>query len=72
MAARLNSSVVPPVPLLDLAKAYSSSLKTTLANSLKDGTDLTLKLLKAKQDLKEARQKNKSLVDTTSGAGRPN
>ena len=58
-----SCSVIPPVPLLEIAKAYTSSLKTTLANSLKDNTDLRLKLVKAKQDLKEARQKNKSLAD---------
>ena len=33
------------------------------ANSLKDNSDLHEKLIKVKQDLKEARQKNKSLAD---------
>ena len=53
----------PPLALLQVAMAYNSSLKSTLANSLKDNGDLRDKLEKMKHDLKCAREKNLKLAD---------
>ena len=66
-------AIIPtPAPIVELAKAYSASLKNTLANSLKDNSHLHEKLLKVKQDLKRLDKKTNRLLTTTSGAGRPN
>ena len=66
MILKQNSTpvqVIPPPPLVDLAKAYAKSLETTLANSMRDNSELQEKLRKVKIDLEEARLKNMKLAD---------
>ena len=53
----------PSPPIVQLAMAYNSSLKSTLANSLKDNEELRAKLKQMQQDLKVAKEKNLKLAD---------
>ena len=68
VASRVAVQEVPvqatsPPPVLDLALALNSSLKATLANSLKDNCELRDKLVQAKSDLKAARELNLKRAD---------